>query len=48
MRQAFKNSTVWFYKVLAHKVGYVRMQQWIHKVIYGNRPIGTSADIDRL
>lgn len=47
MRQGFKNSTVWFYQVLARKIGYVRMQQWIDKVGYGNRQIGTSTDIDR-
>jgi beta-lactamase class D len=47
LRQGFKNSTVWFYQVLARKIGYVRMQQWIDKVGYGNRQIGTSADIDR-
>lgn len=47
LRQGFKNSTVWFYQVLARKIGYVRMQQWIDKVGYGNRQIGTSTDIDR-
>ena len=47
LRQGFKNSTVWFYQVLARKIGNERMQQWIDKVGYGNRQIGTSADIDR-
>ncbi len=47
LRQAFKNSTVWFYKILAPKIGYVRMQQWVDEVVYGNRQIGTSVDIDR-
>ncbi|AFZ56285.1 class D beta-lactamase [Anabaena sp. PCC 7938] len=47
LRQAFKNSTVWFYQVLARRIGYERMQQWIDKVGYGNRQIGTAADIDR-
>ncbi|OKH41643.1 class D beta-lactamase [Nostoc calcicola FACHB-389] len=47
LRQAFKNSTVWFYQVLARRAGYERMQQFINKVGYGNRQIGTAADIDR-
>ncbi|WP_081677595.1 class D beta-lactamase [Dolichospermum circinale] len=47
LRQGFKNSTVWFYQILARKIGNERMQQWIDKVGYGNRQIGTSADIDR-
>ncbi|MBD2358001.1 class D beta-lactamase [Tolypothrix sp. FACHB-123] len=47
LRQAFKNSTVWFYQVLARKAGYERMQEFINKVGYGNRQIGTAADIDR-
>ncbi|WP_254445175.1 class D beta-lactamase [Anabaena sp. UHCC 0204] len=47
LRQAFKNSTVWFYQVLARKIGYTRMQQWIDQVGYGNRQIGTASDIDR-
>ncbi|MEH2309560.1 class D beta-lactamase [Nostoc sp.] len=47
LRQAFKDSTVWFYQVLARKAGYERMQQFINKVGYGNRQIGTAADIDR-
>ncbi|MBE8990291.1 class D beta-lactamase [Nostoc sp. LEGE 12450] len=46
LRQAFKDSTVWFYQVLARKAGYERMQQFINKVGYGNRQIGTAADID--
>ncbi|WP_199331020.1 MULTISPECIES: class D beta-lactamase [unclassified Calothrix] len=47
LRQAFKNSTVWFYQVLARKAGYERMQEFINKAAYGNRQIGTAADIDR-
>ncbi|WP_223265232.1 class D beta-lactamase [Nostoc sp. 'Peltigera membranacea cyanobiont' 210A] len=46
LRQAFKDSTVWFYQVLARRAGYERMQQFINKVGYGNRQIGTVADID--
>lgn len=47
MRQALKNSTVWFYQVLARRVGHERMQQLINQVGYGNRQIGTAKDIDR-
>ncbi|WP_414516928.1 class D beta-lactamase [Nostoc sp. PCC 9305] len=47
LRQAFKDSTVWFYQVLARRAGHERMQQFINKVGYGNRQIGTAADIDR-
>jgi beta-lactamase class D len=47
LRQAFKDSTVWFYQVLARRAGHERMQQWIDKVGYGNRQIGGANDIDR-
>lgn len=46
LRQAFKDSTVWFYQVLARKAGHERMQQFIERVGYGNRQIGTAQDID--
>lgn len=44
LRQAFKDSTVWFYQVLARKVGHERMQGFIDQVGYGNRQIGTEID----
>jgi beta-lactamase class D len=47
LRQAFKDSTVWFYQILARKIGYQRMQQFINQVGYGNRQIGTDKEIDR-
>ncbi|WP_413279662.1 class D beta-lactamase [Floridanema evergladense] len=47
LRQAFKDSTVWFYQVLARKIGHQRMQQFIARVGYGNRQIGTEEKIDR-
>ncbi|MFN6569469.1 class D beta-lactamase [Dendronalium sp. ChiSLP03b] len=47
IRQAFKNSTVWFYQVLARKIGRERMQKFINQVGYGNRQIGTPEQIDR-
>ncbi|MBU7585209.1 MAG: class D beta-lactamase [Nostoc sp. TH1S01] len=47
MRQAYKDSTVWFYQVLARRVGHERMQQFINQVGYGNRQIGTPEQIDK-
>lgn len=46
LRQGFKNSTVWFYQVLARKAGPNRMQQFIDQVGYGNRQIGGAEAID--
>jgi len=46
LRQGFKNSTVWFYQVLARRIGYDRMQQFIDQVGYGNRQIGSAETID--
>jgi beta-lactamase class D len=47
LRQAFKDSTVWFYQVLARKNGHERMQKFVEQVGYGNRQIGGSDRIDR-
>ncbi|ALF54521.1 beta-lactamase [Nostoc piscinale CENA21] len=47
MRQAYKDSTVWFYQVLARRIGHERMQQFINQVGYGNRQIGTPEQIDK-
>jgi beta-lactamase class D len=47
LRQGFKDSTVWFYQVLARRAGRDRMKEYIDKVGYGNRQIGTDQDIDR-
>lgn len=46
LRQGFKDSTVWFYQVLARKAGHDQMQQFIDRVGYGNRQIGAVQDID--
>ncbi|MGI0487696.1 class D beta-lactamase [Pantanalinema rosaneae CENA516] len=46
LRQAFKDSTVWFYQVLARKNGHERMQQFVKQVNYGNQQIGTPDRID--
>lgn len=47
MREAFKLSAVWFYQVLARRVGYERMQQWVARIGYGNQNIGSEDEIDR-
>lgn len=47
MKQAFKFSAVWFYQVLARRVGYEKMQSWVKKAKYGNQKIGSKEQIDR-
>lgn len=47
MKEAFKLSAVWFYQVLARRVGYARMQEWVSKAAYGNQKIGDREDIDK-
>jgi beta-lactamase class D len=47
MREAFKRSAVWFYQVLARRVGHERMQDFVTKVGYGNKKIGGEKDIDK-
>ena len=47
MREAMKASTVWFYQILARRVGYEQMKQWVSRSGYGDQMIGTPADIDR-
>lgn len=47
LRQAFKDSTVWFYQVLARKNGHEQMQKFVQQVDYGNRQIGAADRIDR-
>lgn len=47
MKEAIKVSAVWFYQVLARRVGHAQMQQWITKIGYGNQQIGEKQDIDK-
>ncbi len=47
MREAFKQSAVWFYQVLARKVGHERMQKFVAQAGYGNQKIGEKEDIDK-
>lgn len=46
LRRAFNLSAVWFYQVLARRVGHDRMQQWVSEVGYGNQTIGSPDAID--
>lgn len=47
MKEAMKLSAVWFYQVLARRVGYAPMQKWVTQVGYGNQQIGSKEDIDK-
>jgi beta-lactamase class D len=47
MKEAFKVSAVWYYQVLARRLGYEKMQQWVNQVGYGNQKIGRKEDLDR-
>jgi beta-lactamase class D len=47
MREAIKLSAVWFYQVLARRVGHERMQKWVSQVGYGNHNVGSKTDIDK-
>lgn len=47
MREAIKISAVWFYQVLARRVGYERMLKLIAQAGYGNQKIGSKEDIDK-
>ncbi|MEM6521321.1 MAG: class D beta-lactamase [Cyanobacteria bacterium P01_C01_bin.70] len=46
IRLAFQTSAVWFYQVLARRIGYEQMQEWITDIGYGNQNIGDAAEID--
>ncbi|WP_017659946.1 class D beta-lactamase [Baaleninema simplex] len=47
MRTAFRISAVWFYQVLARRIGYDRMREWVAQADYGNQNIGNAEAIDR-
>lgn len=46
LRTAFQNSAVWFYQVLARRIGHERMQNYVTQVNYGNGTIGDAEAID--
>ena len=47
LRLAFKYSAVWFYQVLARRIGHQRMQDFVNQIQYGNQNIGKEEDIDK-
>jgi beta-lactamase class D len=47
MKEAIKLSAIWFYQVLARRVGYDRMQEKVQQVGYGNGNIGSPESIDK-
>ncbi|MBE9168489.1 class D beta-lactamase [Pleurocapsales cyanobacterium LEGE 06147] len=47
LRLAYKYSAVWFYQVLARRIGHQSMQEFINQVQYGNQQIGAKEDIDK-
>jgi beta-lactamase class D len=47
LREAYKLSAVWFYQVLARRVGPESMQKWVTAAQYGNQKIGAPTDIDK-
>ena len=44
MKDAFKNSTVWYYQELAKRVGENQMKTWLDKAKYGNADITGGID----
>ena len=46
LKEAMKLSAVWFYQVLARRVGHEQMQKWVTQVGYGNHQIGAKKEID--
>ena len=44
LKQAFQNSTVWYYQELARRIGYRRMQSLIDQTSYGNKNIQGAID----
>ena len=46
LRTAFQISAVWFYQVLARRIGHESMQQWVANANYGNQTIGRAEEID--
>lgn len=47
LREAFKISAVWFYQVIARRVGHEQMQQYIEAAQFGNQRLGPPEEIDQ-
>ncbi|MBD2021007.1 class D beta-lactamase [Leptolyngbya sp. FACHB-36] len=46
LKEAMALSAIWFYQVLARRIGHERMQNWVSRVGYGNQKIGKKEEID--
>jgi beta-lactamase class D len=44
LKNAFKNSTIWFYQEIARRVGKKRYKKYLNKSGYGNQTIGEEVD----
>lgn len=44
LKQAFKNSTLWYYQEMARRIGFEKMQDLVNKVGYGNKNINGRID----
>ncbi len=44
MKDAMKNSTVWYFQEVARKIGEEKMQQYLNLLSYGNRRMGSTID----
>jgi len=44
MKEAFQNSTVWYYQEVARRIGHERMQHFVRLAHYGNQNIGGEID----
>ena len=44
MKEAIKNSTVWYYQKIARRIGSERMASWLKKLQYGNQDISGGID----
>lgn len=45
LSSAYKYSVVWVYQQMTHELGYDTMSEWINRLRYGNRSIGTPDDL---
>ena len=44
LRSAYRHSAVWYYQVVARRVGMETMRSWVNKLSYGNQEVGPAID----
>lgn len=44
LASAFANSVVWYYKMVASQIGEKKMQEYVDKIVYGNKDISGGID----